>query len=609
MTSADASRLAGRGKTAIVSGKEMDADQAAALHEVKDIFGKLAKALKQILLYRHNKERYGEYLQDTYSAFADYLQRRGQMMLRVQPTGYMMGGVDVYTDENRDNNLCYPFYAHGVRMIIINPGLTLDELIRFLNLIFSASDKGVRQSEDFVTRLWKAELQAIQYIVVEGFKAVEDEDAEEVQMEVDKVVAYLYRQLQSNTDDVARFARVDTADLDLKLQEVDQVRGNVIQGETATAADKDRIKRALHEEENQKLLPKMVVILFQLLELCTDQKNFEDVAESFLQLLDAMLFSERFDVIQQILERFDVSKKKNLREGVPELVQAAQDRFLLKMGEPQRLSALTQMFNAGPVKNLEGVRTYLMNLSSDALEPLLDCLERVEVANNRRVLCDVIAELAKTYPDRVANRLSHPSSQVVKDMIYILDKIDPPNKLSLIAGLLEHSSVVLRLETINTLGRNPSDETLPYIIKCLKGNDPQMRAAAARVMPFFAPERAATELLHQAAAADFAKRPKDEQRALLSSICLVQHPRCQQYVANILGAKGNLLTRTKVDEAKMQIIEAMATVVSIPMLQQLAAIVQDATQSKELQLAARNAALEMRNKLMGGQPAAPRPAG
>lgn len=599
MTSSDASRLNPRNKTAMINGKEIDADKAAHIHETKEVFNKLSKGIKQILLYRHNKERYGEYLEDCFSALSDMLARRGQLTIKVTATQYFFEGQEVYVDESRDNNLCYPFYAHGIRLLIFNAGISPDELIRFINLTLSSNDQGLRQQEDFITRLWKAELQNIQYVVVEGFKVVEDESSEDVQMEVDKVVAYLYRQMQSNTDDVARFARVASEDLELRLQDVDQVRGNVIQGETATPADKDRIQRALTDEETNRLLPKMVVILFQLMELATDEKNFEDLNEAFSQLLDAMLLAERFDVITQILERFKLSKNKNLKDTVKMLVQMSEERFILKMGEAQRVNVITQVFNAGPLKDPVGMRNYLMQLGADAIPTLLDALERVDVAANRRILCDVLADIAKDYPDSIAARLNHPSSNVVKDMLYILDRIEPPNKLQLMATLLDHTNVVLRLETINTLGRNASDETLPYVIKCLKGQDSQMRAAAARVMHFFPADRAAQELLHQANNEDFGKRDRNEQRAILGSIAQVPHPKCQAYIQGVFAQKANLLNKAKVDAQKQLMIESLATNPGIQTLQLLAAVAQDAGQSKEIAALARTVALDMKNKLMG----------
>lgn len=597
MTTANAS-MQGRAATAD-PGADLTPEERTAARAAQEVFSKLTRGIKQILLYRHNKERYGEYMLDTLTALQGWCKAYGALNVRVGPTSYEFKGITVYEDDSRENNLCYPFYAHGVRLLIFNQGLTMEEFLRFLELTFSASDAGARRSEDFVTRLWKAQLQSIQYVVVEGFKVVEDEDVEQVQLEVDKVVAYLYRQLQSNTDDVARFARVDVADLELKLTNVDQIRSALVSGITASAADKERLGKALQDEEQHRILPKMVIILFQLLELATDDKNYEDVAEAFVQLLDAMLLAERYDVIGQILDRFAQTLKKPLKPNVMPLVKSCQERFLLRMGEQQRLLQISHLFNAGPLKDPVNVLKYLRTLNQEALPPLLDALERIEIAANRRFLADAVVDMARPRVDLVAHRLHHPSSNVVKDMLYILDRIDPPNKLDLMAMLLEHQNLVLRLETVHTLGRNPSDRTLPYIIKCIKGPDAQLRTAAARVIQNFEPDRAATELLHQVSLPDFPKREKNEQRAFLASIAQVDHPRCQQFIQNIMGQKGNLLTRNRVDEAKLQLMDAMTVAVGVPVLQMLAAWAQDPNQSKEVQTAARQAALDMRNKLVG----------
>ena len=117
--------------------------------------------------------------------------------------------------------------------------------------------------------------------------AVDDDDIEEVEIEIEKVVAYLYRQLQSNSEDYLRFARISIEDLDLELNNVDQLRGAVVQGVTASAADKSRVQTSL-EQEDDRVLPKLVTVFFQLLELDTHEDNFEDVAEAFVQLLDAL---------------------------------------------------------------------------------------------------------------------------------------------------------------------------------------------------------------------------------------------------------------------------------------------------------------------------------
>ncbi|MFH1812108.1 MAG: HEAT repeat domain-containing protein [Pseudomonadota bacterium] len=588
-------------KTAVVDGQNLSAEEVAQVHEVKEIFNKLGKALKQIGLYRHNVDRYGEYLSDVFSRLSDYLRRNSMLDLRVGAINYRFRGVEVFRDESREGNLCFPFYQHGIRLLMFKDGLTLDELLKFLLLIIDDKEARLTQ-DDLITRLWKLQLQSIEWIVVESFKAMEDEDEEEVKVEVDKVVRYLYRQLQSNSEDVQRFARVSLEDLDLKLTDVDTMREGVIEGVTATHADRERVQRSLEEEDAERLLPKMVVILFQLLELDTTQETFEDVAEGFVQLLDAMLLAGDFAGIQQIRDRFSSRMQKNLKPDVRTLVGLAAQRFIDRMGESQRLSMISQRLNTGPVKDPEGLKAYLTTLVGDSVPMICDMLESIEIFANRRLICDVLVAIGKQHGHVFGARLDHPSSNMVKDMLYIIDKADFDRKFHMFARVLSHPNTILRLEALQTIGRNPTEECFKIVLNCFSGDDPQLRTAAARLIPNYEPNRAVEILLKSIQHDSFDKRERNEQKTIVHALSTLNHPQGNEYLAGVFAQKGGLLNRKKHDDIKLLIIESLALSPSIPVFQFLAAQAQNLdTNSKEVAEAARVAALEMRERLVGGR--------
>lgn len=607
MSDTNASLTRTRGKeTAIIDGQSVTAQEVAQIHEVKEIFSKLQKALKQIALYRHNTERYGEYLAEVYKRLADYLGRNHTLDLRVRPTSYMFRGVEVFHDDSREGNLCYPFYQHGIRLLMFKDGLSADELLKFLLIIID--DTSQRNSQDdFVTRLWKAELNAIEWIVVESFKVMEDQDEEEVKVEVDKIVKYLYRQLQSNSDDIQRFARVSLDDLDMKIDNVDSQREGIIEGITATAADKERVKRALGEDDSGQLLQKMVVILFQLLELDTTEENFADVAEGFVQILDAMLLDGNYSGIQGIRQRFKQRLSRELKPEVKNFVETAQQRFLQRMGESQRLAMISQRLNSGKVKDPEGLRAYLGNLSGEAVPVICDMLENIEIANNRKLIADVLVDIGRDYGEVFSQRLEHPSSNMVKDMLYIIDKINFDQKFNMFARVLSHPNAILRLEALQAIGRDPSEECFKIVLNCFTGDDPQLRSTAARLIPNYPPERAVDVLLKTVQTDNFEKREAHEQKIIIQSLAQLNHPGSQEFFANVFAQKGGLLGRKKVDERKMFFIDALKAAPSIPVFQLLAAQAQNlSTNSKDVAEAARVAALEMRERLVGGAKGAAR---
>ena len=424
-------------------------DKEKQASDARAVFDRLRKSMKQIALYRHNVDRYGEYLEGFTAGMRELLDKYPLFSVKLDAMAYKVGAHVVFEDDSREGNLIFPLWSAGVRMLMFKQGVTPEELQKFFLVCMGASDTEKKGRDDIITSLWKAELEHIEYVVVEGFKALPDDDLEEVEIEIDKVVAYLYRQLQSNSEDYLRFARISSEDLDLQLDSVDQMRGAVIQGVTCSPADRARVQAVLVREETRQL-GKLVTVLFQLLELDTTEENFEDVAEAFVQLLDALILQENFTAIDQIRSRFGVSSAKaTLTPAQRGMVDRCGERFKLRMGESQRVQAIGQMLNTGLVKDADGVRKYLQNLGYEAIIPLLDMLESLQLLPNRRLVCDVLAELGRGFVDTFASRMNHPSSNMVKDMIYIIDRINPPNKFQIFSTTLEHPNAILRLDAVH----------------------------------------------------------------------------------------------------------------------------------------------------------------
>jgi len=579
-----------------------DDDKAQQAAEVRVVFDRLRKSMKQIALYRHNVDRYAEYLEPFTSGMRDLLDKMSILAVKVDATGYKIGQHVVFDDESRDGNLVFPLWSVGVRMLMFKAGCTAEEMQKFFLLCLSGSDAEKKGREDIITALWKAELEHIEYVVVEGFKALADDDAEEVEIEIDKVVAYLYRQLQSNSEDYLRFARISSEDLDLQLDSVDQMRGAIIQGVTATPADRARVQGSLVREESRQLT-KLVTVLFQLLELDTTAENYEDVAEAFIQLLDALILQENFTAIDQICLRFAHSAAKpTLSPQQRGMVERCAERFRTRMGESQRVQAIGQMLNTGLVKDANGVRKYLQSLGYEAIIPLLDMLEGLQLMPNRRLVCDVLAELGRGFVDTFASRMNHPSSNMVKDMLYIIDRISPPNKFLIFATTLEHPNAILRLETLAVIGRSGTDECFDVVARVLRSHpDAQMRAQAARLLPNFEPEKGAGMLLEMINHEAFEKVADAEKKALFSALVQLRVPAVDAFVHQIFDSKSGIFAKKKVDDLKLLAIGGLEHAPSIPGLQMLAFVAEDKNKrhSKDVKETARAAVVNVKARLQG----------
>jgi len=269
-----------------------DPENRQRLDLAKAFAFQLLKGIKQIGMYRHNESRYTDYLSKAHEAIRQYTDRFGPLIFKVEQQNFLLFEQPLFSE---DTTLPFKFWRDGIRQFIFRPGLRADELLSFTLVALSDVEK---QGEDTVAQLWRSPLDNLEYVVVEGFK-VDGFSDEEVQIAVDKIVEYLYSRLRSHSDDFLRFARVSAEDLELKLEGVEQVRGAIISGVTATDELKARLQKEITEEEKSRLFPKLVSSIFQVAEAGVDDPDL--LEDMFLQLLDALLLQEDFAIINQIV--------------------------------------------------------------------------------------------------------------------------------------------------------------------------------------------------------------------------------------------------------------------------------------------------------------------
>ncbi len=575
-------------RAAIYGGMHDEADDAVA-QDIAQMFALLLKGLKNIGIYRHAENRYAEFLAPAHQMMSSFLEREMILPLKKRV---------IYEDQNKEN-LTYKFYRDGMRFLIFRQGVPVEELLRFLLLILDSHADASYAHEDTITRLWKEDFRFIEYIVVEGFE-FGDMTPEQVEIEVDRIVSYLRKQLEANSADVTRFARLDVEDLKLELSDVDQVRGGIISGRPARSEDKQWVQDELYLEEKKRLFAKMVLILFQLLERDCRESDLAAMTESFVQVLDSLLVSEDVRGAVAVLHRFDkIGTKNTLGEEQRGLVRRIRDTFARRMAEPERLQTVTQYMALSKSLDELAVRSYLSVLSADQVPLLLDMLEGMERAEARRILVEVCAELGKNDVDQFALRLSHRSSNVVKDMLAIIDRIDPPNKLDLYAKCLDHPNIVVRLDVLKTIGRASGERALKYLEKAARDPEIQLRMQAYRMLAVRSSDRAVPLLGEVFAAPDFLDRDKREQAAIVLGLGDARTPEALQMLTAPLLVKTTLFNRAKTTDMKLLAIRGLAAARTVEAFNLLAREVQNRNHPKEVLEAAHKAALRLRAELTG----------
>lgn len=567
--------------------------------EAVQAFQLLLKGIKNIGIYRHAESRFPEYLEPAHRAFEALLERVHVLAFKVGPFSLEYRKHVIYQDQDKEN-LTYKFYKDGLRYLILREGLPLEELLRFVLLAISKFSEAALFQEDMVTRLWKEDFSCIEHVVVEGF-GFGDLSEEEVEIQVEKIIGYLRQQLAAKGDDITRFARLSADDLELELNDLEQVRGGIISGRTATAEDKAVVQDDLFHEVKSRVFAKMVLILFQILELESTPEDGGHMLDAITQVLDTLLVSEDIGGAVALLQRFEqITKRPMPQERLVNIRQLAQS-FKRRMVEAHRLDAIAQYLALNRSLDHSAVATYLDACTEEELIPLVEMLSTMERMDARKVLVDVLARKGRKHVEIFARRLDHNSSNVVKDMLAIIERINPDGKVDLIAKCLDHPNIMIRLEGLKALAKSTEDRALRYIERAMGDSDIQMRLGAYRALAVRNPQRAAPLFVRAMQADDFTSKDQRERTTIATALGETHTQLALDYFSSLFTPRGTLFNRAKVTEYKMMAIVGLTQIKSVAAFKVLAREVQNRNNSKEVMHAAHKAALRLKQEILAGQ--------
>jgi len=222
-------------------------------------------------------------------------------------------------------------------------------------------------------------------------------------------------------------------------------------------------------------------------------------------------------------------------------------------------------------------------------------MERQEA---RRLICDTLAALGKDHLDVFVRRLESTKANVIRDMLYIIDKLNPAEKLQIIAKVLEHPNLALRLEALNTIGSAGEESCYPYVIKALKDSDTQMRIMAARLLSNFDIRKATKTLLILVDDQGFSRKPAQEQTAMFSALAMTDSPDAMDFFREHLRST-SLLSKKKLVEHKRNIVNGLAISGSIAAFKLLKAELEAGIKEEDVLAAAERACEKLRHKLLG----------
>ena len=574
------------------------------LTHLRRVFFELKKGLKMAMFNRHRPDFFEDYAAPAFALLGPFLDIHRVCELKLEVSTFMVGNTPLIEDDSQESNIIYPLWATGIRLLTFKRGLAPLDLLRFFMAVIDFTKS--KSSEDLATHLWKQEFKGIDWIVVTDFEVGGDDTGQkEIEIQVEKVLAYLQQQLSGDSEDSIGFARVSIEDLDLKLEQLEQVRQSVRSKQVVDSGEKRTVQSEVLADERD-LLRRICKILLEVMKMESSSRELKDLEQALEQLFDALILDGQFGMVDRLLQQcVSISGDAMLPTANRHMARTCHDRLFVLMHEGQRVRAIGIALNLGRTKDHEGLRRYLMRFGPTVIALLLDLQDTLEAPAHRRILSDVLVAIGQQAVPMFAQRLTNASSNLAKDLLYIIDKINPPDKVKLFAPILKNENAVLRMEGLTTIGRTKDEPCFAIIRDVLETHEvPQMRAHAARIVAEYPAGWAEPVLLEIALGEKFKAMADGERRAIIGAIAKLGSPDAQTWLRGLFAERSGLLKGRKLEDKKLMGIAALLAAPSAASVQQLIDVAKDEKQhSKEVRAAAHAALTEVKKRLHAAETA------
>lgn len=381
-------------------------------------------------------------------------------------------------------------YRDGVRALRMRRGLELDELRRFtlaMALPIDADDL----SEDYVTRLWEADLPHVQILAVDPYIDLE------------------------SPDDVLEGKETPTEEIK-ELPDASSELNIPPPPDEAFRVSSEDAQRIAEEVEAAKVHPpweSFVGAIFEILSLGETEARTADLVRLLEATFQRLLSEGRFHIALSILER--------LRDQAPEAAGPAIRESLTRMSRPDRLSDLQRALEARicPPELVAGI---LLLLGDDVPDTVCEFLEASNEETARRLYIDVLVMMGDPAFETVLECFRRGSEETRVCFTRVLYKLRDPRAIPVLIEKLPAAPQALRREIVRTLAVTHEDRALERLLDvAMNDDDPSCRIIALLALTRGCPHLDHEPLLARVQSREFVGLSDQEKNALFRAVAAI----------------------------------------------------------------------------------------
>lgn len=473
------------------------------VNSAREIIQNLTKTIKTQKIYLPNNPIHQKFTAQFLQLFQVHLKKFGILRLRIKRFELKCSGQTVYENTERLESIAFKLFVDGLRELSFQSGLEKEEITYFLDVL-GRDELKAGADDDIVTLLWERHFSHIQYVVVDDLAGELDEidNLKEIKREAPSP-----KQLQAVYQQEAPVAPSTLVPKGIEIPSLHIFK--------LTQEEINSIKRELRWEEEIDIVSELLDMLFDILRVERSADVFSEVLEIIDNILQQLMFRGDFSYAKKILVFFHemIDTPPDLESPHRLLVQEA----LTRAGESERILKLAPVLNRLSSDQVGTLRAFLLLLTQEVVSPMIELLAEVNTMKARRVLCDILAELGKKDYVALVDKLNDDRWYLVRNLIYILGKMQDERTTSHLRQFVNHYEVKVRKEVIHVLDTLEHQSATSLLLEFLPDPDLSNRVYTIKCIAKKKIKAGMPQLLKMMHAEDFDEKALYEKKEIYTA--------------------------------------------------------------------------------------------
>lgn len=462
---------------------------------VREIIRTLTKTVKTFNIYPKDNPIYQKFASELFEKFDTFFESNDELPIDIVQHSLLYKENEVFRSEGKTDNMALLLFADGIRQINFYKGITLDEIIDFIDILRLAPKSEFDTEDDIVTLLWEKNIRNMGYTAVEH--TVHDE----------LVIEETLLQESSDQENTG-----ETTIGNASLQWRPMSFSSEFRIEPLSDEEIEAVKSELSDIEENSLLSSSVALFFELLSNENEIEAFPEIMQNLGKIINVRMLKKDIQGTIEIMRRL-----KNISDLYHDLKQNEMIKSVFS--EAGSIENLRILFTES--SDLGDIRHYLLHLKKNSIPNMLQILGELQDRRQRRLLCDILVEVGRQDIQALAEAMNDERWHLVRNIVMILGLIKDPAAIKYIEKVLRHPDLRIRREAVRALESIHSDEANRLFLAALKDDDLTVRITALKAMRRFKDSNLFQAIKEKSSKEELKKKSFSEKKEILETLAVL----------------------------------------------------------------------------------------